>query len=372
MINITKNINDFIFGDIPTSELIEESHQKKIEHFGKAITYSPKVFIPLTTMCRDKCAYCTFVKSPNDGGEYLSINDVLSIAKAGDAIGCYEALFTLGDKPEIKWKAAKDQLNNLGYESTHQYLINCMKEVNKTYNILPHANPGLMSKQEISDLKLYSPSGGIMIESFSKDIYSKGKPHYKTTTKYVDLRLETLNNALEVKYPMTTGLLLGLTETKDELINDIEQIINVSKNNPAIQEIILQNFRAKLNTLMRNNAEVTNDLYLRIIATTRIFVPGHISIQVPPNLSPDITLFLKSGINDLGGISPLTIDWVNPDHLWPDLQKLNKEVINSNQILKKRLPVYPRFIEKEWLNEAMFEKINNIIDTDGYPRENNE
>lgn len=372
MINITKNITNFLFGDIPTSELLEESYQKKIEHFGKSITYSPKVFIPLTTMCRDKCAYCTFVKSPNDGGEYLSFNDVISIAKAGDAAGCYEALFTLGDKPEIKWKAAINQLNKLGFESTHQYLINCMKEVNTAFNILPHANPGLMSKQEISDLKLYSPSGGIMIESFSKEIYSKGKPHYKTTTKYVDLRLETLNNALEIKYPMTTGLLLGLTETKDDLINDVEQIINIAKNNPAIQEIILQNFRAKLNTLMRNNAEVTNDLYLRIIATTRIFVPGHISIQVPPNLSPDIKLFLKSGINDLGGISPLTIDWVNPDHLWPDLEKLKIEVLNSNQILKKRLPVYPRFIEKEWLNEAMFEKINNIIDTDGYPKENYE
>ncbi len=369
MINITENINDFIFGDIPTNELLEESFAKKINYFGKSITYSPKVFIPLTTMCRDKCGYCTFVKSPQDGGQYLPLSDVMSIAEAGDSSGCFEALFTLGDKPEIKWKAAEDQLNDFGFESTHQYLINCMKEVNSTFTIFPHANPGLMSKQEISDLKLYSPSGGIMIESFSKDLYSKGKPHYKTTTKYFDLRLETLNNAQEVKYPMTTGLLLGLTETKEDLVNDIEQIINVSKNNAAIQEIILQNFRAKLNTFMRNNAEVTNDLYLRIIATTRIFVPGHISIQVPPNLSPDITLFLKSGINDLGGISPLTIDWVNPDHLWPDLDKLNTEVINSNQILKKRLPIYPRFIEKEWLNDAMFEKINNIIDTNGYPKE---
>ena len=368
MRNITKNINDLIFGDTPTSELLEESHAKKIQNFGKFITYSPKVFIPLTTMCRDKCAYCTFVKSPKEGGQYLPIDDVISIAEAGDSNGCHEALFTLGDKPELKWKVATDQLNEFGFDSTHQYLIHCMKEVNKKFNILPHANPGLMSKQEISDLKLYSPSGGIMIESFSKDIYSKGKPHYKTKTKYVDLRLETLNNALDMKYPMTTGLLLGLTETKEDLINDIEQIVKLSKSNPAIQEIILQNFRAKINTLMRNNAEVTNDLYLRIIATTRIFVPGHVSIQVPPNLSPDISLFLKSGINDLGGISPLTIDWVNPDHLWPDLEKLNNEVINSNQILKKRLPVYPKFIEKDWLNVAMLEKINNIIDTDGYPK----
>ena len=369
MINITKNINDLIFGDIPTAELLEEAYLKKIEYFGNLITYSPKVFIPLTTMCRDKCAYCTFVKSPKEGGQYLPIEDVLSIAEAGDANGCYEALFTLGDKPEIKWNAAKDELNKFGFNSTHQYLIHCMKEVNESMTIFPHANPGLMSKDEINDLKIHSPSGGIMIESFSKNIYSKGKPHYKTTTKFVDLRLETLNNALEIKYPMTTGLLLGLTETKEELINDIEQMVNVSKNNSSIQEIILQNFRAKVNTLMRNNAEITNDLFLRIIATIRIFVPGHISVQVPPNLSPDINLFLKSGINDLGGISPLTIDWVNPDHLWPNLEKLSMEVLKSNQVLKKRLPVYPGFIQKEWLNEIMFEKINNIIDTNGYPKE---
>ena len=225
MTDLTRNINNSIFGSISTDELLAKAFEKKIEYFGKNITYSPKVFIPLTTMCRDNCGYCTFVKSPKEGGTYLNLEEVLSIAKAGDDSGCYEALFTLGDKPELKWDYALTQLQELGHSSTHEYLISSMKNVNEKYNLFPHANPGLMTQQEIKELKEYSPSGGIMIESFSKNIYDKGKAHYKTGTKYIDLRLETLNNALLEKYPVTTGLLLGLTSTKDEIVNDISNLI---------------------------------------------------------------------------------------------------------------------------------------------------
>ena len=367
-----RNINDSIFGPISTEELLANAFEKKVDFFGDSITYSPKVFIPLTTMCRDNCGYCTFVKSPKEGGTYLNQEEVLLIAEAGDEAGCYEALFTLGDKPELKWDFALTQLKELGHSSTHDYLISSMKVVNERFNLFPHANPGLMSKQEIKELKKHSPSGGVMIESFSKNIYDKGKAHYKTDTKYIDLRLDTLNNALEEKYPVTTGLLLGLTSTKEEIVNDISNLIDYVKKNSAIQEVILQNFRAKKNTLMKNNSEITNDLFLRIIATTRIYAPSHISLQVPPNLSPDITIFLKSGINDLGGISPLTIDWVNPDHLWPNINKLKSDISNTGQVLKKRLPVYPEFIKKEWLNSKILEKVNNIIDTDGYPKDHYE
>tara|TARA_Y200000002_G_scaffold195176_1_gene161279 strand:+ start:4288 stop:5403 length:1116 start_codon:yes stop_codon:yes gene_type:complete len=371
MTELTRNVENSIFGAISTSELISIAFEKKKNHFGNTITYSPKVFIPLTTMCRDNCAYCTFVKSPKEGGTYLNEDEVLSIASAGNEAGCYEALFTLGDKPELKWGYAINQLEKLGFSSTHEYLIHSMKQVNEKFTLFPHANPGLMSIEEITDLKKYSPSGGVMIESFSKNIYKKGKAHYKTDTKYIDLRLETLSNAYEVKYPVTTGLLLGLTSTKKEIVEDISNLINLINKNLAIQEVILQNFRAKKNTIMKNSSEITNDLFLRIIATTRIYAPSHISIQVPPNLSPDINIYLKSGINDLGGISPLTIDWVNPDHLWPNIHKLKVDISNTDQIMKKRLPVYPEFIKKEWLNSRIFEKVNNIIDTDGYPRETN-
>jgi len=372
MTELTRNIHKYIFGETPTNELLSIAFEKKKSYFGNTITYSPKVFIPLTTMCRDSCAYCTFVKSPKEGGTYLNEEEVKTIARAGNEAGCYEALFTLGDKPELKWDHASNELSKLGFSSTHEYLIYSMKQVNENFDLFPHANPGLMSIEEIIDLKKHSPSGGVMIESFSKKIYEKGKAHYKTESKYIDLRLETLSNAYEVKYPVTTGLLLGLTATKEEIVDDISNLISLLNKNSAIQEVILQNFRAKKNTLMKNSSEITNDLFLRIIATTRIFAPSHISIQVPPNLSPDINIFLKSGINDLGGISPITIDWVNPDHLWPNLNQLKNDISNTSQVMKKRLPVYPEFIKKEWLSRKNFEKANNIIDTDGYPKDNNE
>ena len=244
-----------------------------------------------------------------------------------------------------------------------------MKRINDKYRLFPHANPGLMTKKEIKDFKNHSPSGGLMLETFSKNVMKRGKPHFNAKTKIIEDRLETINNAEEAKYPITTGLLLGITETKEELIQDIENLILFTRKNKSIQEIILQNFRAKRNTNMKNNSEIINDLFLRIIATVRILLPIHISLQVPPNLIPSIDKFLLSGINDLGGISPKTIDWVNPDHLWPDLNKLQNQIQNSGQFLKPRLPVYPSFINKEWLSEKMFEKVSNVINEDGYPKQ---
>jgi len=369
MAELSKNIADHLFGDITTNELTENAYSIKKQEFGTNISFSPKVFIPLTTLCQDSCGYCTFVKSPNQGGTYLNFEEVDAIGKVGDENNCYEALFTLGDKPEKKWEEARIQLKNFGFISTHDYLLENMKRINDKYRLFPHANPGLMTKKEIKDFKNHSPSGGLMLETFSKNVMKRGKPHFNAKTKIIEDRLETINNAEEAKYPITTGLLLGITETKDELIQDIENLILFTRKNKSIQEIILQNFRAKRNTNMKNNPEIINDLFLRIIATVRIFLPIHISLQVPPNLIPSIDKFLLSGINDLGGISPKTIDWVNPDHLWPDLNKLQNQIQNSGQFLKPRLPVYPSFINKEWLSEKMFEKVSNVINEDGYPKQ---
>ena len=368
MAELSKNIADHLFGDITTNELTENAYSIKKQEFGTNISFSPKVFIPLTTLCQDSCGYCTFVKSPNQGGTYLNFEEVDAIGKVGDENNCYEALFTLGDKPEKKWEEARIQLKNFGFISTHDYLLENMKRINDKYRLFPHANPGLMTKKEIKDFKNHSPSGGLMLETFSKNVMKRGKPHFNAKTKIIEDRLETINNAEEAKYPITTGLLLGITETKEELIQDIENLILFTRKNKSIQEIILQNFRAKRNTNMKNNPEIINDLFLRIIATVRIFLPIHISLQVPPNLIPSIDKFLLSGINDLGGISPKTIDWVNPDHLWPDLNKLQNQIQNSGQFLKPRLPVYPSFINKEWLSEKMFEKVSNVINEDGYPK----
>ena len=369
MIELSKNIADHLFGDITTNELTENAYSIKKQEFGTNISFSPKVFIPLTTLCQDSCGYCTFVKSPNQGGTYLNFEEVDAIGKVGDENNCYEALFTLGDKPEKKWEEARIQLKNFGFISTHDYLLENMKRINDKYRLFPHANPGLMTKKEIKDFKNHSPSGGLMLETFSKNVMKRGKPHFNAKTKIIEDRLETINNAEEAKYPITTGLLLGITETKEELIQDIENLILFTRKNKSIQEIILQNFRAKRNTNMKNNPEIINDLFLRIIATVRIFLPIHISLQVPQNLIPSIDKFLLSGINDLGGISPKTIDWVNPDHLWPDLNKLQNQIQNSGQFLKPRLPVYPSFINKEWLSEKMFEKVSNVINEDGYPKQ---
>ena len=369
MAELSKNIADHLFGDITTNELTENAYSIKKQEFGTNISFSPKVFIPLTTLCQDSCGYCTFVKSPNQGGTYLNFEEVDAIGKVGDENNCYEALFTLGDKPEKKWEEARIQLKNFGFISTHDYLLENMKRINDKYRLFPHANPGLMTKKEIKDFKNHSPSGGLMLETFSKNVMKRGKPHFNAKTKIIEDRLETINNAEEAKYPITTGLLLGITETKDELIQDIENLILFTRKNKSIQEIILQNFRAKRNTNMKNNPEIINDLFLRIIATVRILLPIHISLQVPPNLIPSIDKFLLSGINDLGGISPKTIDWVNPDHLWPDLNKLQNQIQNSGQFLKPRLPVYPSFINKEWLSEKMFEKVSNVINEDGYPKQ---
>ena len=369
MAELSKNIANHLFGDITTNELTENAYSIKKQEFGTNISFSPKVFIPLTTLCQDSCGYCTFVKSPNQGGTYLNFEEVDAIGKVGDENNCYEALFTLGDKPEKKWEEARNQLKNFGFISTHDYLLENMKRINDKYRLFPHANPGLMSKKEIKDFKNHSPSGGLMLETFSKNVMKRGKPHFNAKTKIIEDRLETINNAEEAKYPITTGLLLGITETKEELIQDIENLILFTRKNKSIQEIILQNFRAKRNTNMKNNPEIINDLFLRVIAIVRIFLPIHISLQVPPNLIPSIDKFLLSGINDLGGISPKTIDWVNPDHLWPDLNKLQNQIQNSGQFLKPRLPVYPSFINKEWLSEKMFEKVSNVINEDGYPKQ---
>ncbi len=368
MTELAKKIETFLFGDITTDELSKKAFIIKNEIFGTNITFSPKVFIPLTTLCQDSCGYCTFVKSPKEGGTYLNFDEVDIIAKVGDENYCYEALFTLGDKPEKRWKEAESQLKDLGFTSTHKYLVENMKRVNNKYRLFPHANPGLMTKKEITDFRKYSPSGGLMLETFSSNVTNPGRPHYKAKTKIISDRMKTIENAEDIKYPITTGLLLGITETKQELIEDIEQLILFSRKNKSIQEIILQNFRAKQNTIMKNNPEIINDLFLRIIATVRIFLPTHISLQVPPNLISQIDKYLLSGINDLGGISPVTNDWVNPDHLWPDLRNLSNSIDISNQTLIPRLPVYPNFINKQWLDEEIYEKVINVIDVDGYPK----
>ena len=366
MRNTKNEINNLLYGSIATNELKSIAFEKKTKLFGNTITFSPKVFIPLTTLCRDHCSYCTFVKTPTEGGLYLTESEVLSIANSGQHYNCTEALFTLGDKPEIKWTEAREFLILNNCESTDQYLESMMQHVLDKTSLFPHANPGLMNEDEIKRFKMCSPSGGIMIESFSDRLLERGGPHYKCETKNSELRVETINAAESIKYPMTTGLLIGIGQNEEELVSDLMQIGNLARNNKCIQEVIIQNFVPKQNTLMSSFPEPDSDFFLRVIAVSRLILPDHVSLQAPPNLSQDFTTLLDSGINDLGGISPVTIDMVNPDKLWPNLDNLKQTVSNSNQELKSRLPIYPNFIEKEWLSPNIYEKVLDVIDENGY------
>ena len=363
-----KQIKELVYGDIPTQELKSIAFEKKKQLFGENLSFSPKVFIPLTTLCQDHCSYCTFVKTPGEGGLYLTESEVLAIAKAGELSSCTEALFTLGDKPELKWKEAQEFLSLNHCISTDEYLLNMMKSIVNETTLFPHANPGLMTKKEIINFKKYSISGGVMIETFSNRLMDRGNPHYKCTTKSPDLRVKTIKAANEIKYPMTTGLLIGIGQNEDEVVDDLWSIAKLTREFECVQEVIIQNFVPKVNTLMANFPEPALDFFCRVIATSRIILPDQTSLQVPPNLTQDLSLLLDSGINDLGGISPLTIDLVNPDKLWPDLNSLSVKVQESNQKLRSRLPIYPDFINEDWLNPEMHERVKNAIDENGYTK----
>ena len=365
--DINKNkIKELVYGSISTQELKSIAFEKKNGLFSNILTFSPKVFIPLTTLCQDHCSYCTFVKTPSEGGVYLTEAEVLAIAQAGESSNCSEALFTLGDKPELKWDKAKDFLAINACSSTDEYLFNMMKCVVDETTLFPHANPGLMNENEIINYKQYSVSGGVMIETFSNRLLTVGNPHYKCSTKSPHLRISTIKAANNIKYPMTTGLLIGIGQNKDEVVEDLWGIYNLTKKFACIQEVIIQNFVPKANTLMAHNSEPAFDFFCRVIAVTRIILPGKVSLQVPPNLTQDYSALLESGINDLGGISPLTIDLVNPDKLWPDLNTLSNIVAVSNQKLISRLPIYPDFIHQEWLSPEMYERVLNTVDENGY------
>ena len=243
-----------------------------------------------------------------------------------------------------------------------------MKSIVNETTLFPHANPGLMTKKEIINFKQYSISGGVMIETFSNRLMDRGNPHYKCTTKSPDLRVKTIKAANEIKYPMTTGLLIGIGQNEDEVVDDLWSIAKLTREFECVQEVIIQNFVPKVNTLMANFPEPALDFFCRVIATSRIILPDQTSLQVPPNLTQDLSLLLDSGINDLGGISPLTIDLVNPDKLWPDLNSLSVKVQESNQKLRSRLPIYPDFINEDWLNPEMHERVKNAIDENGYTK----
>ncbi len=295
--------------------LLDTAEQLTLAGHGRTVTYSRKVFIPLTQLCRDVCHYCTFAKAPRDlSAPFLSIEDAVRIARAGAAVGCREALFTLGDKPELRYPAARRALAELECDSTLDYLARVARDVHEQTGLLPHLNPGVMSREDLEKLRPVAVSMGLMLETTSERLSQRGGPHWGSPDKHPSMRLATLRAAGEARVPMTTGLLIGIGETRQERIEALLAIRDLQQRYGHIQEVILQNFRAKPGTRMARSPEPALEEHLWTIAAARVLLGPDMSIQAPPNLQPGaLPSLIRAGVNDWGGVSPVTPDHVNPE-----------------------------------------------------------
>ncbi|WP_213772135.1 5-amino-6-(D-ribitylamino)uracil--L-tyrosine 4-hydroxyphenyl transferase CofH [Bradyrhizobium sp. dw_78] len=357
----------------PLQELLGRSRALKREGHGSAISYSRKVFIPLTQLCRDVCGYCTFAQSPRQVRKpFLSPEDVLSIARAGEKMGCREALFTLGDKPELRYEAAREALRELGFATTMDYLVAVCALVLKETSLLPHVNAGVMSEEELVRLRRVSVSQGIMLETISPRLGERGGAHFGSPDKDPQLRMAMIAAAGRQRIPFTSGILIGIGETRLERIQSLLALKNLHERYGHLQEIIIQNFRAKPDTRFANSREPDIDDLLWSAAVARHIFGAAMNIQVPPNLSySDFPELLDSGINDWGGISPVTADHVNPEAPWPEIAQLQSATERAGCTLQQRLAIYPSYVANagKWLDRALMHKVLREVDADGFVRE---
>jgi FO synthase len=356
----------------PLADLIAAAGSLRDEGHGRSISYSRKVFIPLTHLCRDVCHYCAFAERPRAGRRaYLSPNEVLAVARAGAAAGCTEALFTLGDKPELRYRAAREALDALGYETTIDYLQAMCALVLRETGLLPHANPGIMSRSEIAGLRTVSASQGIMLESLSARLCEPGGVHYGSPDKRPEARLETLRLAGELRVPFTTGILIGIGETRAERLEALFAIRDLHRGFGHVQEVIVQNFRAKAATKLAGAAEPDLDDLLWSIAAARLILGPAMNIQAPPNLSPGVyPQLIAAGINDWGGISPVTPDHVNPEAPWPAIAELAERTAAAGKLLAHRLPIYPSYARDlaGWSAPEVATQVRRLSDAQGLAR----
>jgi len=340
---------------------------------GELVSYSKKVFIPLTKLCRDVCHYCTFAQTPRKIGQaYLSMEQVLDIARAGRAAGCKEALFTLGDKPELRYRDAREALGRLGHDSTLAYLEDAARAVLEETGLLPHLNPGVMDRYWLERLRAVSVSQGIMLESASPRLMEKGMAHHGSPDKAPEVRLATLEAAGEAAVPFTTGLLIGIGETREERIEALLAIRDTHERHGHIQEIIIQNFRAKPGTRMADAPEPPLEEHAWTIAAARLIFGPAMNIQAPPNLRPAaLQQLVRAGINDWGGVSPVTPDHVNPEAPWPHLDRLREATALAGRELVERLAVYPDHAREpgRWADSRLRPALLALQDTQGLARE---
>ena len=358
-----------------TKNLMHLAAKIRDQGHQNTISYSRKVFIPLTHLCRDVCHYCTFAQVPRKvRAPYLTPEEVLKIADEGAKAGCKEALFTLGDKPELRYKAAREGLKELGQESTLSYLRDMAELVFDETGLFPHLNPGLMEADELAELRKVSISMGIMLESASERLTEKGMPHYGSPDKVPARRLETLRLAGEAAVPFTSGILIGIGETRYERLESLLALRDANEPYGHIQEIIIQNFRAKPDTLMVNAPEPDLNELLWTIAMARILFGASMNIQAPPNLSPGVfEQIVDAGINDWGGVSPVTPDFVNPEAPWPHLTNLANETANAGKLLIERLALYPAYAREahRWTEPLIESHVLDAIDGSGFARSEN-
>src|SRR3954469_20118885 len=335
------------------------------------VTYSPKVFIPLTKLCRDVCHYCTFARPPRRGERaYLTIDELLEIARAGAGAGCREALFTLGDKPELRYRAAREELTALGCETTLEYLRRAAEAVLDETGLIPHLNPGVLTRQDVRALRPVSASMGVMLETTSERLSARGGPHYGSPDKLPALRLATIEAGGEERVPFTTGVLIGIGETRAERVDALRAIRDLAERHGHVQEVIVQNFRAKAGTRMAAAPDPPLEELLWTIAVARLILGARAHIQAPPNLSYDgFPRLLDAGIDDWGGVSPVTIDHVNPEAPWPEVERLRAATESRGLELAPRLAVYPEWISDRWIDPVVMPSVLRASDSLGLARE---
>ena len=362
-----------LIDSVETADLMAIAASLRDQGHGRTISYSKNVFIPLTHLCRDVCHYCTFAHPPKKGEVvFMPIDEIVETAKKGAAAGCKEALFTLGDKPELRYRAAREALAELGHETTISYLAEAAEAVRRETGLLPHLNPGVMTAEDLELLRPVSVSMGIMLETASGRLSEKGMPHYGSPDKEPSARLETIRLAGEKKIPFTSGILIGIGETRVERIESLLELRDLHDDHGHIQEIIIQNFRRKPGTKMENAPEPSLEDYQWTLAMSRIIFGPEMNIQAPPNLSPDdLGVLLDTGISDWGGVSPITPDFVNPEAPWPHLQRLRDDTTERGFDMAERLATYPNYLAKgdEWVDEKLRTNVLHLTDGEGFARE---
>ena len=358
-----------------TASLVKKAGNLRDEYHGNNITYSRKVFIPLTHLCRDVCHYCTFAKTPKRISKpFMSIEEVLNLCHEGAQLGCQEALLTLGEKPELRYRAARETLADMGYTTTIEYVTAVASRILEETGLLPHINAGTLSAKEITELRKVSASMGIMLESASLRLGEKGMPHYGSPDKDPAVRIETMKLAGDARVPFTTGILIGIGETRLERIESLLEIRKLHERHGHIQEVIIQNFRAKPDTKMSQAPEPGLDELLWTIAVARLIFGPQMNIQAPPNLSPGaLPRLVQAGINDWGGVSPLTPDHVNPEAPWPHLDKLAIETETAGKFLEQRLTVYPTYVleAERWIDPKVIPRLLSLSDASGFAGRDN-